>query len=194
MSEALRQAASASTSALGEHQLHHSVVKQIPVAPVTGWKGFPSQAIPSGFCYGSIYHYIVETATLLSTGDCDSDGEDYQYYGTSKSFRRRQQYVQSGYVSALNDVKFKDYYFLKAVVKSSFNADKFYHVIVCLSYMSGAVMDGSCQCKASSMGRCSHVCAVLLVIKDYVLSNGYDAAACTSKMCSWNTGSKRKNP
>ena len=167
----IAQAANAS-SAFGEN---HLVTKQLPVAPITGWKGFTSQAIPSGFCYGNIFHYIVETVTLLSTGDCDSHREDYQYYRTSKSFRRRQQYVQSEHVFNMNNVKFKEHYFIKVVVKSSFNTDKLYHVIVRLSYMSSAFMDGSCQSKTSSMGRCSHVSAVLPVIKDKVLSNGYDA-------------------
>ncbi len=170
---------------------------QVPVAPITGWKRFPFQPIPPGFCHGSIYHYIIETAVLRTTStsnDCDSDGEDGLYYGTDKSFRRGQQYVQSSYVTNVMDTKHKDHYFAKSSVKSSFNCDTSYTVNICLSYVSGAVMDASCHCKASSMGRCSHVCAVLLVIEQYVLTNGYDPAACISKQCDWKAGSKRKNP
>ena len=33
----------------------------LAVPPVTGWKTFPSQAIPQMFNYGHIYHYLLES-------------------------------------------------------------------------------------------------------------------------------------
>lgn len=190
VSAALQQSAASATNSTAALQL------PVPVPPIAGWRRFPSQAIPPSFCYGSIYHYIIETAVLCSTttNDCNSDGEDGLYYGTDKSFRRGKQYIQSGYVTNVLDTKHKDHYFCKATVKFSFNTDTFYTVNICLSILSGAVMDASCHCKASSMGRCSHVCAVLLTIEQHVMVNGYDSVACTSKQCDWNAGSKRKNP
>ncbi len=88
MAEALQQAMAAA-DALGVETA--SAVVQVSVAPITGWRNFPSQSIPQGFCHGNIYHYIIETAILRSTVyDCDCDGEDGLYYGTSNSFRNTQ--------------------------------------------------------------------------------------------------------
>ena len=67
--------------------------------------------------------------------------------------------------------------------------------LCCLN--SGAVMHASCEhCRASSLGRCSHVVAVLFSILDHVIKHGaLISKPCTSKECSWNKGKKRnKDP
>ena len=70
-------------------------------------------------------------------------------------------------------------------------------MIVVISVNSGAVLHASCEpCRASSLGRCSHVVAVLFSVLDYVEKHGpVLAKPCTSEECSWNKGKKKnKNP
>ncbi|CAH1099498.1 unnamed protein product [Psylliodes chrysocephalus] len=54
------------------------------------------------------------------------------------------------------------------------------------------VIHGTCDCKALSMGRCSHVAALLYVSLNYLNECDEDNVLCTSKLCSWNQGRKRK--
>ena len=69
-----------------------------------------------------------------------------------------------------------------------------YFVSVTLSQASGFVRDASCTCRASAMGRCSHVTAILLALENY-LSNPNSDVSCTSMPCIWNRGrQKRKAP
>ena len=85
-------------------------------------------------------------------------------------------------------------YFVKCKIKSSFR-DVFYFVHVAISVISGAVLDASCVCKASSMGRCSHIAALLIKLDDFVKENGHQLLACTSLPCAWNTPKNtQKNP
>ncbi|CAG2243550.1 unnamed protein product [Mytilus edulis] len=46
--------------------------------------------------------------------------------------------------------------------------------------ISGAVLDASCTCAGSELGRCNHVTAVLLLIYKHCKEYGNDAYACTS--------------
>ena len=64
-----------------------------------------------------------------------------------------------------------------------------YDVQVTLSINSGFVVDASCHCKSSVLGRCSHVGAVLVAMKSCLL-NIEQNTACTSKPCEWNMGCK----
>lgn len=74
------------------------------------------------------------------------------------------------------------------------NTDFPHNVLVVLSVKSGAVVHASCDpCKASALGRCSHVVAVLLSLVDHVHKHGtIITTPCTSKKCTWNKGKKRK--
>ncbi|XP_041862020.1 uncharacterized protein LOC121652935 [Melanotaenia boesemani] len=68
-----------------------------------------------------------------------------------------------------------------------------YNVVIVLSSNTGFVQNASCECKASSLGRCSHVAAVLFAIDD--CKNSRSDESCTSKPCTWNVGRKvGKNP
>ena len=72
-----------------------------------------------------------------------------------------------------------------------------HNVIVVISVNSAAVLHTLCEpCRASSLGGCSHVVAVLFSLLDYVQKHGpVLAKTCTSGECSWNKGKKRnKNP
>ena len=56
---------------------------------------------------------------------------------------------------------------------------------------TGDVLDAKYQCRASAMGRCSHVATLLYAFLDFVMiikSNN----ACTSKLCEWNRGRQKK--
>ncbi|CAH3175503.1 unnamed protein product, partial [Porites lobata] len=68
-----------------------------------------------------------------------------------------------------------------------------HNVVVVLSLNSGAVIHASCEpCRVSSLGRCSHVVAVLFTVLDHTQKHGYVASKpCTSQECSWNKGKKR---
>ncbi|CAG2244008.1 unnamed protein product [Mytilus edulis] len=56
--------------------------------------------------------------------------------------------------------------------------------------VSGAVLDASCTCAGSALGRCNHVAAVLLLVDKHCKEYGNDAQACTSKPCEWNKGKR----
>ena len=165
-----------------------------PIMPITGWKPFQSCAIPTLFNHGHIFHYLVES--IRFTGQSDSDSEGDSSYTTDKPMRRGQQFVESGHVQNVSDTLSNEFYFIRAEVLPSMRNDPPKHVHVCLSCKSGSVLDASCDCKASALGRCSHVSASLLYLDGHVKEHGSDTVqSCTSLPCRWNVGSKRtKNP
>ena len=57
-----------------------------------------------------------------------------------------------------------------------------YDVTATLSQASGFVRDASCTSKASAMGRCSHVAALLLALEEF-LTTGSSDTSCTSVPC-----------
>lgn len=70
-------------------------------------------------------------------------------------------------------------------------------VVDVISLNSGPVLHASSEpCRASSLGGCSHVVAVLFSVLDYVKKHGpVLAKPCTSEQCLWNNGKKiNKNP
>lgn len=86
------------------------------------------------------------------------------------------------------------HYCIQTNVWASFKKIK-YKVSVMLHHSSGEVLHACCECKASSVGRCSHVAGVLFAIEDFLLT--FDEATsvtCTSKLCAWNKGRKKKEP
>ena len=83
-----------------------------------------------------------------------------------------------------------NYYFVKVVVQASYSEDD-RNVSVILRGDDAFVLDASCDCKASEMGRCNHVAAVLFAVEDFTMKYGFEASACTSITCSWNVGRKK---
>lgn len=71
------------------------------------------------------------------------------------------------------------FHFIKSHVTSSFKFDAVYHVHLTINKEHRSVVDGSCDYKASAMGRCSHVAALLLAVDDYIVEFGYEPIACT---------------
>lgn len=113
---------------------------------------------------------------------------------TDKPFCNGRKYVDSGFVHDLTDTKTDDYCYVKAHVWLSMNTDFPHNVLAVLSVKSGAIVHASCDpCKASELGRCSHVVAVLLSLVDHVHKHGtITKTLCTSQECTWNRGKKRK--
>ena len=66
-----------------------------------------------------------------------------------------------------------DRYFVRAHVLPSMRTELPHNVVVVISLNSGAVLHASCEpCRASSLGRCSHVVAVLFSVLDHVQNHG----------------------
>ena len=177
---------------MGEKEKQPASSHPQPIMPITGWKPFQSCPIPTLFNQGHIFHYLVESVRF--TGNSDSEGDSSAT--TVKPMRRGQQFVDSGHVKNVSDTLNNDCYYVRAEVLPSMRSDPAKHVYVCLSCKSGSVLDASCDCKASALGRCSHVSALLLFLDGHVKEHGNDSVqACTSLPCLWNVGSKRtKNP
>ena len=56
-----------------------------------------------------------------------------------------------------------------------------------------SIVDSSCACKSSSMGRCSHIAGLLFALEDYTIQFGHKPTSSTSKLCQWNVGRKKRN-
>ena len=163
--------------------------KNPALPPILGWKPFPSQQIPKNFNYGHIYHYLLESVTLISD---DGRKEDTNLaHMTSKPLTKGEQYVKSGSVTSIMDTikSGTNNYFLKAKVDASMKQEQ-RTVHVTLSNVSGAVLDGSCTCPGSALGRCNHVAALLLFLDKHTKDNGYEPPSCTGMPCSWGQGKK----
>ncbi|XP_048730406.2 uncharacterized protein LOC125647675 [Ostrea edulis] len=174
-----------------------SSADMIPLLPTSGWQKFPSGSIPKGFCYGRIYEHIILTAKVYEkkskTSTSDSESEDnLTDFNTSKPMVKGRQYFASGHVKDIKSIAKGEYFFVKSTVMASYTQQKLYHVTLTLGSPSGKILDASCDCKASAMGRCNHIASLLFALEDYTLQFGYDPDACTSKLCTWNVGRKAK--
>ncbi len=157
------------------------------------WKPFPTNKIPTNFNAGTIYHHLIESVQFVdsATGETDRPYEDLH---TAKPLKRGKQYYNSRNVSGMQDCVNNGNYCVKATVAPSMMSGQ-YIVHVVLSSQSGFVKNATCQCRASAMGRCSHVAAVLYAVLDNLENSVNDTAACTSKPCVWAQGKKnRKQP
>lgn len=81
--------------------------------------------------------------------------------------------MKSGFVADIQDNKNEQHYFLRAHVHHSMILDYPLDVSLVISNASGNVMKASCNCKASSIGRCARVSALLLSLVDFTENNGY---------------------
>lgn len=90
---------------------------QPALAPITGWKPFPSVDIPQNANYGHIYHYLLESVVLIGE-DGKSEDTDLSHM-TSKPLTKGEQYVKSGSVTNIMDAVNKGNYYVKASVAAS---------------------------------------------------------------------------
>jgi len=91
--------------------------------------------------------------------------------------------VDSGFVHDIMDTASADHYFVRAHVWPSMRNELPHNVTVVISGKSGAILHVSCEpCRASSLGRYSHVVAVLFSVLDYVQKHGPSLTQpCTSQ-------------
>lgn len=172
-----------------------STTETIPSFPATGWQKFPPGTIPTGVCYGRIYEHIIQTAKVYqkNANNYDSEEDNLTDFNTSKPMLKGRQYFMSGHVKNVVNISKDKHFFIKANVISSYTQNLTYHVSVALSSPSGKELDASCDCRASVMGMCNHIAALLYALEDYTLQFGYEASdACTSRLCTWNVGNKSK--
>ena len=166
------------------------------------WMKFPSTNLPSNFNYGHVFHFIVE-----SIGNFFVDNQNLQEeHGqtdctdlvTIKPLRKGRMLLNCGFVVDVGDnYDEKSFtYYLRGHVHHSMKSEKPLLVSVAISNKSGYVNYTNCNCRASEIGRCCHVTALLLFLSDYATKNGSIVEKpCTSQPCKWNKGKKRmKNP
>ena len=114
-----------------------------------------------------------------------------------KPLTNGRKYVDSGFVHDIMDMVNSKRYFVRAHVLPSMRTELPHKVIIVISVNSGAVLHAPCKpCRASSLGCCSHVVAVLFSVLDYVKKHGpMLAKPCTSEECTWNKDKEgNKNP
>ncbi|KAG5864493.1 hypothetical protein JTB14_002063 [Gonioctena quinquepunctata] len=85
-------------------------------------------------------------------------------------------------------------YKLRAFCFASFQKHQRYLVGIKINNMSGAVISGQCECKASILGRCSHVSTILFFLEKYCRDTGHSSIASTSKLKELGLGTKDKDP
>ena len=168
----------------------------LPAIPSGGWRKFPSQDIPALFNYGHVHFYALESIQNAVNSDHSEEGLGHM---TDKPMKNGRKYVDSGFVHDTMDKVNDEHYFLRAHVWPSMRNELPHNVVVVLLVISGAVIHASCEpCRASSLGRRSHVVAALFIILDIIQVKKHGAVLskpCRSKDCSWNKGKKRdKNP
>jgi SWIM zinc finger len=153
--------------------------------------------VPKSFNYGNIYYHIIESVQSIEqfiAADSSSDDEGAVDAHTAKPLRRGQLFFKSGHIQNINvkqDAQINSTCF-KADCMASFKVNVMYKVEVDLSTVSGQVKRASCTCKASGMGRCSHVAALLYALLDYA---AFNEESPTSQLCAWNVGRKKnRNP
>ena len=175
----------------------------IPLLPYSGWGNFPSHGpqLPKHFNKGHIHHHIVESVQFLNedTFDDEIDSDDgcdddcnIEDLHTAKPLRKGLKYFTSGHVQKMQDSSKSGHYFLKSKVRALYTSEV-YDVTATLSRHSGFVRDASCTCRASAMGRCSHVTGLLYALVDYIDTCDtlkVDPQSCTSLPCAWNQGRK----
>ena len=172
--------------------------------PSNGWRTFPSVDVPDMFNYGHVYHYLIQSVEGFMSLGCNANGEsdseteaDSGYTSTARPLRKGHNLVHSDFVENMQDNKEEKYYFLRAHVHHSMKTDFPLAVSIVLDNISGSVRHGECNCKASALGRCAHVSAVLLKLVQFLDTNDHKVSALpsTSQPCQWNRGKKRKkNP
>lgn len=126
--------------------------------------------------------------------DEDDDVHNSLAHVTDKPFSAGRKYVISGFVHDMTDTKSDDHYFVRAHVWPSMKSDLPHNVTIILFLHSCAVIHASCvSCKASELGRWSHVVAALLSIVDHVkIHSPKTTTPCTSKECTWIKGRKKE--
>ena len=167
--------------------------------PCDEWRLFPSRNIPPNFNYGHVYFYLVESvasaANIIDTSDSDDDQYNTCDTVTAKPLKKGRNLLKSGFIENLQDNfdEVKQEFYVRAHVQHSMKNMLPLNVFVVISNVSGYVKTAKCDCKASALGRCAHVAAILLNLSNLVsASDTITIQPSTSQPCSWNKGKKRE--
>lgn len=160
------------------------------------WQKFPSNDLPKSFNEASIYDYLISSCIVEKENYNSSDEENESNildYSTAKPLKRGKLYVDSNHVTDIFDSKTpQNIYCLKSKIKASYKVKTSYAARAMINAESGKILRGTCECKASSLGRCAHVAALLHVLLMQCKEAAKENVACTSQLCVWNQGSKKK--
>ena len=144
---------------------------QVPVAPIQGWKIFPSTiTIPPNYNYGHIHHHIVESVQIITQDQLssDDDGDTAIDLHTAKPLVKGKRFFTSGHVTKMQDAESASHYFVKAKVMASYKTNKLYDTTCSMSKASGFIVDASCICESLCYGEMqSCVCLVVCIVGLY---------------------------
>ena len=175
---------------------------QVSVPPLRQgvWKKWPSRNLPRMFNYGHVYRFPVESVSGMiiedSSGEEGDENEAAEDTTTEKPLRKGDILWKSEFIDDVHDNEDNRDYYVRAHVHHSKKNDLPLAVHITLSKATGYVKKATCSCKARALNRCVHVAAVLLMLDDYVKTNGHIVnEPSTSQPCVCNKGKKRKkNP
>ena len=164
-----------------------------------GWRLFPSKNLPANFNYEHIYFYLVESAVKEGNIPDSSDSDEDNLYGncdtvTAKPLKKGRNLLSSGFVENVQDNfdEIKHEFYVRGYVQHSMKNMLPLNVNVVMSDISGYVKVAMCDCKASALGSCAHVAALLLKLSDAAYDKGSTTKPSTSQPCTWNRGKKRE--
>ena len=167
--------------------------------PTDGWRLFPAKNLPANFNYGHVYFYLVEFAAKAKNIPDSSDSDEDNLYDncdtvTAKPIKKSRNLLSSRFVENVqyNFDEIKHEFNVLAHVQHSMKNMLPLNINVVISEISGYVKVAMCDCKASALGRCAHVAALLLKLSDAAHDKGSTIKSSTSEPCTWNRGKKRE--
>lgn len=135
--------------------------------------------IPELFNWGHAHVYLIETAPNWTTAFDFSDDEEECFsqdmadnVGQTNIPNKGKRFLYSDHILQVMDCQNKEFYFVKARIQASMVC-KTYFTSVTIRKISGSVRDSTCFCKQRSLGRCSHVAALLMYITRHTEELGY---------------------
>ena len=167
--------------------------------PTDGWRLLASKNLPANFNYGHVYFYLVQSVAKASNIPDSSDSDEDNLYDncdtvTAKPLKKGRNLLSSGFVENKQDNfdEIKHEFYVRAHVQHSMKNMLPLNVNVVISDISGYVKVAMCDCKASALGRCAHVAALLLKLSDAAYDKGSTIKPSTPQPCTWNRGKKRE--
>ena len=134
--------------------------------------------------------YLIESLVTVKLNEGEQGNADD---GTEKPLRKGRSLLSSNFVENVTDNADEHHYYASAHVHHSMKNEKPLHVIITISKASGGIMKAKCTCRVHTLERCCHIAAVLLMLSDFVATNGCRVIKpSTSLPCVWNKGQKRK--
>lgn len=108
--------------------------------------------------------------------------------------RKGRNLLKSGFIENLQDNfdERKQEFYVRAHVQHSMKNQLPLNAFVIISNVSDYVKATNCDCKASELGRCAHIAAILLKLSDLSGDKKLIIQSSTSQPCTWNKGKKRE--